>query len=296
MKLPGCWRIFDQPKTRLSGGTISMGDNKMLRAGVIMSWFALSLTAAQSNMAAQSKTPAFEVVSVKRAPEILPGSNGHGSTGFGVSSDAAFVRYSGVSLQWLIMTAFETNEFAVRGPAWIGVERYEVVAKLPEGANKSEIPAMLRQLLFERFHLVVRQEEKRQKDYAMVVGKSGLLLRSASGINVGRSEQFGIGSSGLKIINMSLDRLAEILGRLLKRRVVNSAAIEGRFDGLIPLPPSAVTALMSGGDDVTQPDSDGDPIGALVAALQTVGLNLVQRDSSVRLVEVVSVDKAPTSN
>ena len=67
----------------------------MLRASVVLFWLALSL------MGTQSSTPSFEVASVKRAADPPHGSNGHGATGFDVSSDPAFVRYSGVSLEWL---------------------------------------------------------------------------------------------------------------------------------------------------------------------------------------------------
>ena len=128
---------------------------------------------------AQPTSPTFEVASVKPAVKVLPGANGSGATGFAASSDAALVRYSGVSFKWLLTKAFQTSEFAISGPSWIDTEKYDVVAKLPDGAKKSDIPAMLQQLLAERFHLVVRQHEKVQRDYAMVVGKSGL-LRSRS--------------------------------------------------------------------------------------------------------------------
>jgi uncharacterized protein (TIGR03435 family) len=262
----------------------------MLRASVVLSWLALSL------MGAQSSTPSFEVASVKRAADPPHGSNGHGATGFSVSSDAAFVRYSGVSLQWLIMKAFETNEFAITGPAWIATERYDVVAKLREGANKSEIPAMLQQLLVERFHLVVRQEEKAQKDYAMVVEKSGLRLKPASGTDGPSAEGIDMRPSGMTITSMPLGRLAEIIGRLLRLPVVDSTGIDGRFDGILPLSSSDIAALFSPGSDLAQSDSDGNPSGRLFGALREIGLNLVAHVSSVRVVAVVSADKAPTSN
>jgi uncharacterized protein (TIGR03435 family) len=242
------------------------------------------------------QTPSFEVASVKRAADPPHGSNGHGATGFDVSSDPAFVRYSGVSLKWLITKAYETNEFAVTGPSWISTERYDVVAKLPDGANKSEIPVMLQQLLVERFHLVVQQEEKAQKDYAMVVEKGGLRLKPASGTDGPSAEEIDMSSSGMKITGMSLDRLSEIIGRLLRLRVVNSTGIDGRFDGILPLSSSDITALFSAGNDLAQSESDGNPSGRLFGALKEIGLNLVTHVSSVRVVVVVSADRAPTSN
>jgi uncharacterized protein (TIGR03435 family) len=262
----------------------------MLRTSVVLAWFALSLMGAQSSM------PSFEVASVKRAGDPPRGSNGHGATGFDVSSDPAFVRYSGVSLKWLIMKAFETNEFAITGPAWMATERYDVVAKLREGTNKSEIPAMLQQLLVERFHLVVRQEEKAQKDYAMVVEKGGLRLKPASGTDGASAEGFDMRPSGITVTSMSLGRLAEIIGRLLRLPVVDSTGIDGRFDGILPLSSSDITALLGAGSDFAQSDSDGNLSGRLFGALKEIGLNLVTHVSSVRVVAVVSADRTPTAN
>jgi uncharacterized protein (TIGR03435 family) len=103
-------------------------------------------------------------------------------------------------------------------------------------------------------------------------------------------------SSGITLTSMSLGRLSEIIGRLLSLRVVNSTGIDGRFDGILPLSSSDIAALLSPASDLAQPDSEGNPSGRLFGALKEVGLNLVAHVSSVRVVAVVSADKAPTSN
>jgi len=39
-------------------------------------------------------------------------------------------------LKMLITTAFDVKPYQVTGPAWLETERFEIVAKLPEGATK----------------------------------------------------------------------------------------------------------------------------------------------------------------
>lgn len=246
---------------------------------------------------AQPTSPTFEVASVKPAVKVLPGANGSGATGFAASSDAALVRYSGVSFKWLLTKAFQTSEFAISGPSWIDTEKYDVVAKLPDGAKKSDIPAMLQQLLAERFHLVVRQHEKVQRDYAMVVGKSGLLLKPiATPGSSSPTDRLSFGSAGMAITNMTLGRLAEVVGQLLKFPVIDTTQTGGQYSGVLPVSPSDIAMLMSAGGDSSPADPNGQPTNVLVDALKTVGLELVKHMSPIQVVEVVSADRVPTSN
>ena len=63
-----------------------------------------------------------------------------------------------VSLKNLIERAYSIKSYQVFGPDWLESERFDVTAKLPEGATQADVPKMLQALLAERFKLTVHHE------------------------------------------------------------------------------------------------------------------------------------------
>lgn len=59
-------------------------------------------------------------------------------------------------------------------------ERFNILAKMPEGATKDQVPRMLRALLAERFKLAIHEENREHPAYALVIGKNGPKLEVAS--------------------------------------------------------------------------------------------------------------------
>ena len=94
--------------------------------------------------------------------------------------------YSLGKLIWI--WAFGIPPFRVVGPAWMGDAAtdwsdgpaFDIFAKLPEGASRDQVPAMLRDLLATRFKLTTHREYREQLVYALVAAKGGLALQSAS--------------------------------------------------------------------------------------------------------------------
>ena len=64
------------------------------------------------------------------------------------------------------------------GPAWFE-ERYDIVAKVPLGATRTEQDLMLRSLLIERFHMSVRVEAREMPGYVLTVAKGGPKLKES---------------------------------------------------------------------------------------------------------------------
>ena len=62
------------------------------------------------------------------------------------------------------------------GPPWLDSQRFDIVAKLPPGANADQFPAMMQTLLRERFKLVVHRESKIMTALALLVDKNGLRI------------------------------------------------------------------------------------------------------------------------
>ncbi len=78
------------------------------------------------------------------------------------------------SLSDILAFAYAVAPFQLVGPDYLKSERFDVLAKLPAGANEEQVPQMLRALLAERFGLVAHKEKKEASIYALAVSKGGL--------------------------------------------------------------------------------------------------------------------------
>jgi bla regulator protein BlaR1 len=141
--------------------------------------------------------PKFEVASIKPAGPMQGRGLAHVSVRAGIPGycvqkdtfDQAQVSIRCYSLGKLIwIWAFGIPPFRVVGPAWMGDAasdwsdgpKFDISAKLPEGASRDQVPAMLRDLLATRFKLTTHREYREQPVYALVAAKGGLALQSAS--------------------------------------------------------------------------------------------------------------------
>jgi uncharacterized protein (TIGR03435 family) len=79
----------------------------------------------------------------------------------------------------LIASAYKVKNFQVAGPEWIKTERFDIMAKLPEGANKDQVPEMLQALLADRFKLTIHRDTKDHAIYALIVAKGGPKLKDS---------------------------------------------------------------------------------------------------------------------
>lgn len=96
-----------------------------------------------------------------------------GSKGGPGSADPGHITYTNLSLKNLLVNAYDVKGYQISGPAWLDSERFDVVAKVPQGATKEQVRIMMQNLLQERFKLVVHHETKEMPMYALVVGKGG---------------------------------------------------------------------------------------------------------------------------
>ena len=130
---------------------------------------------------AQAPTLAFDVASIRAAEFPNPGRGG-GPQQFraGMQLDAGRLDWAFASLADMIQYAFRVNNYQVSGADWIRGSRWNVVARLPEGASKDSVPEMMQALLAERFHLKVHHEKRSQPVYALEVARGGANIEAAA--------------------------------------------------------------------------------------------------------------------
>ncbi len=98
---------------------------------------------------------------------------------FGPEVDHGRAEYNLMSLKDLIALAFKVKAYQISGPDWLATERFDILAKMPDGATKDDAPAMLQALLEDRFKLAVRRETEEHPVMALVVGKGGPKLKES---------------------------------------------------------------------------------------------------------------------
>ncbi|MES1227901.1 MAG: TIGR03435 family protein [Armatimonadota bacterium] len=122
---------------------------------------------------------AFEVATIKPADMPNMAQIAAGKMRVGMKIEAGRVDIGFMSLADLIHTAYKLKSYQVTGPDWMNSARFDILAKMPEGATKDDVPEMLKALLADRFKLTVHKESKEHPMYALVVGKGGPKLKES---------------------------------------------------------------------------------------------------------------------
>ncbi len=152
-----------------------------LIAGLIAVTFAGITASAQTP--APAPLPAFEVAAVRPAALPTPETFRSGQFRIGSTVDKGRADFEFVSLADLLPYAFGVKSFQVSGPEWMKASRWNIQATVPEGAPQGQVPAMMQQLLADRFQLTIHHEKREQPVYELVVAKGGPKLEAAEAVS-----------------------------------------------------------------------------------------------------------------
>jgi len=145
----------------------------------------LLLSAGVAGGQTAGRSPAFEVATVKPSPpldmaKLAEQVRAGKMPRFGAHVEASQAEYTYMSLKDLIANAYKVKTYQIAGPVWLASARFDIVAKLPEGASKDDAPKMLQALLAERFKLAARLDKQEQAVLALVVSKEGPKLKESA--------------------------------------------------------------------------------------------------------------------
>lgn len=283
-------------------------------------------------MAAFGQTPPppqFEVASIRpSAPTAL------GQVGLGLHIDGSQVSLRQFALKDEIAVAFNLKQYQVSGPDWLATEKFDIVAKLPDGAPRTQVREMLQALLVDRFRMKTHHETKDFSVYALVVGKGGVKMKeepadppgdpadgekktdngavnvSVSGgrggvvANYGNGSYFTLGDSRIDGKKMQMNYVADMLARFEDRPVVDFTELKGRYDFTLNFTEEDYHAMMIRAAISSGMALPPEAIQAmerasgdsLFSALQTVGLKLESRKAPLDVLVIDHAEKAPTEN
>jgi uncharacterized protein (TIGR03435 family) len=244
---------------------------------------------------AQKPTPQFEVASVKLLDRRQPGPS---------HQDAGRLIYPYTTLRALIMRAYSAKSYQVDAPDWTDTARYELIAKIPEGSDPADVPAMLRHLLHERLKLEIREESRNQLTYGLWVDRNGPKLKksdpappSDNRTQAAPSPAFWISSSGqLTLRRATLARFAEMLSNSAGAPVTDMTGIEGEYDIEVNLDPAETRSLRMTAEAPDAAEAVQSAAPSLQSGLRALGLRLAPQKAMIRHIVVDHVDKTPTPN
>jgi len=254
---------------------------KMQRSAALL---LLSLSAA---IAQPGKKITFEVASVRTTASQISGSNTW-------NTSPGRLMATNWTLRQYVMIAFDMKEesHVLKGPGWADVDRYDVDAKLSKEdtsgnsqENDAAILAAFRELLRERFQLVIHKERQAATVYALLTAKSGSKLRPSE---PGERPSNKWKGTKLTSTSASLDTLADVFTRIIGSPVINKTGITGTFDVSLEWTPESSAAM---------PNQTVAPSGpSIFAAIQEqLGLRL-EPEKGTREVVVIDGAQKPSAN
>lgn len=277
----------------------------------------LFVVLAGSAQESQPARPTFEVVSVKRAAPDAGGSM--------VGGGRREFRAINVPLRVTIATAWNLRDHQIIGaPAWLASDRFDIVAKEPEGTVTDEQRRLMMQaLLADRFKLQAQLETREMPLYNLVLlrkdGRLGKELtptpvdcaalrkeRAAGGaaapgpprqapnieerVPCGRRAFFSPQAATINASGMTLDEIATALGTYADRTVVNRTGLTGEYDLLLKFRPEAggpMGSLAPPLSTAAEPSSDLATLGAAIQ--EQLGLKLESARGPVQVLVIQSV-------
>jgi uncharacterized protein (TIGR03435 family) len=273
--------------------------------------------------------PQFEVASVRPSP---PGTVGQ--VGLGLRIDGSQVSVRQFALRDCLAMAFNLKAYQISGPDWLATEKFDIVAKLPDGAPRDQIRAMLQALFIDRFQMKTHRETKDFSVYAVVVAKGGLKMKelppdpapettdgdsggNKGGVNVsvsggrggvtanyGNGSYFTIADNRIEARKMQMTYVADMLARFEDRPVVDMTGLKGKYDFTLSFTEEDYHAMMIRAAISSGMALPPEAIQAmerasgdsLYTALDAVGLKLESRKAPLDVLVIDHAEKNPSEN
>jgi uncharacterized protein (TIGR03435 family) len=234
--------------------------------------------------------PAFEVASVKLSVPFTMERIGSPQQNRVISIDPARATFRNCTLLSLVARAWRVKEYQVSGPEWIRDQRFDIFAKLPEGASTDAVPEMLQTLFGERLKLRLHQDRKVLPVYALVIGQGGPKLSP-------KPADFNPWSDK-NAVPRTMDQFATDLSAGVDRPVIDQTHLEGEY--LVPVMEILKASALQGmvrifeARGLTIPPHDEGP--DMFAFVQRWGFKLDARRLPMTMLFIDHVESTPTEN
>jgi len=201
--------------------------------------------------------------------------------------------------------AFKVPINRIIGPSWLDGDCFEVTAKMPEGATKDQLPAMLEALLVERFKLAAHKESRPSPGYALLLDKKGPKFKESDSHAAGARAGVTFGAAvGMIRGHMTMASLARYLSRRLNGPVQDLTGLQGTYDiDVTWTPDRAFEPPGQYAQNIAAPhagpvDAQASlPTADIFSAFRdTLGLRLEPRKDQVEVVVIDHIERVPIAN
>jgi uncharacterized protein (TIGR03435 family) len=251
-------------------------------------------------------SPHFEVASIKLAKPVAGGES--------VRGDPGRIDYRQIHLKELILRAYGVPLYQVVWPEWLSDRAgrgspassayYDVVATIPAGTPKEQVPLMLRTLLAERLKLTVHREERDLPVYAMLVAKGGVRMHPAKREPGADPEaerpnvySVSLGSPEARISGeVSPGMIANSLRYELDRPMVDLTGLEGNFEIDLRWAHQADPPPGRGAPESASTPTGGNTAALFAAMEKQLGIHVEPRKVPTEMLVIDQVERIPTDN
>lgn len=225
------------------------------------------------------------------------------------TSDPTRIKYLNSTFKSLLATAYGVENFMISGPALLD-ERWIIEATIRPGSTKEQVNQMLRNLLLDRFKMILHRETRTGTVYELTMVNKGPKLREfvenapapADGkLSITEKDGFvRIRPAPLPMewarggiwhawgAGETVSELVNFLSSELKARVVDTTGLTGKYDYNLEYSGSPLNAAT---------DNLADPAPDFVTAVRDqLGLNLESKKGPVDLLVIDHIEKTPTAN
>ncbi|MBZ5677228.1 MAG: TIGR03435 family protein [Acidobacteriia bacterium] len=252
----------------------------------------LILSAMHGHCQDLAKPLAFEVASITPCPPGTPAPPTEHAGIAEFTSPGGRFRASATTVKFLLEWAYGIQPSQHSdGPAWLGTDRYDIVAKAEGNASDPQIKRMVQTLLAERFQLKLHRESKELSAYVISVGKTAPKLfppkdDETHALRV--APQMGPNQKPVsyRVIatRYTLTQLTDIFARQMDSLVVNQTGLNGEFDFTLDLTP-----------DEERPNPV-DPTILMTAMREQLGLTMKSQKIPVDFLVIDSAEKVVAGN
>jgi uncharacterized protein (TIGR03435 family) len=238
------------------------------------------------------QAPAFEVASVTPCKPGTPEPPGEHAGMVQFTFPGGRFTARATTVKFLLEWAYNVQPSQhSSGPEWLGIDRYDIVAKAAGNASEAEMKLMARALLAERFHLALHHDSRTVTALVLSTGKTPPRLfppKAEETHSIHVEPQMGddqkIKSYHVVATRFSLDQLMDTFARQLGSVIVNRTGLDGDFDFTLDMTPDESTP------------NPLDPTHVLNALREQLGLVVKSEKAPVDFLVIDGVEKVAAGN
>jgi uncharacterized protein (TIGR03435 family) len=240
--------------------------------------------------------PRFDAADV----HVSPTARGFAQYFGGVLREGRYVNRDATMLNFITSAYGVTDDGVTGGPGWISNDLFDVIAKVPDGTKIETANLMLRNLLADRFKLVIHSGTSPAPRYVITVAKGGPKLKATSGGDKGCKQTQGggapAGTDPASIPNIKVschdltakemaENFRQMANGYFDHDAVDSTKLEGSYDFDLEWTARGVLAAKG-----------ADGIGIFDAIEKQLGLKVELQNIPIRSMVVESVNRKPSPN